>query len=260
MSEATVRSYCSDLREFIRWAGEEPRSDTFDDLVTRWLNVGRTGYPDRPPWSPKTTGRRVTSMRTFARSKGWSTPSLGSYRSPTPSRPVPHPLTDGVDGIRRMLAACENEHHRALIGLCALGGLRCNEARTLPPEAVNVHDKTITVMGKGSKQRVVPMSDDLWAAIQFAWVRASTQPGVSTIVGLSDRQARNAVTVIAKRAGITQRVSSHDLRATFATAVYNKSGRDIRATQELLGHSSSKQTEVYVDVPMPRLREAASIL
>jgi site-specific recombinase XerD len=261
LSDATVRAYCSDLTEFIEWAGENPTSASFDLLVTDWLNIGRRGTPghrDGKPWAPKTTGRRVTSMRTFARTMGWPTPALSVYRAPMPARPVPHPLTDGVSAVRKMLTFCDSNRHRALVALCALGGLRCNEARTLPPGGVDPLEMTITVMGKGSRQRVIPMSDDLWLCIHLAWSTAQAT-GAPSIVGLSDRQARQAITDIAKRAGISQHVSSHDLRATFATAVYNNSGRDIRATQELLGHSSTKQTEVYVDVPMTRLREAASI-
>lgn len=256
-SEATVRSYLSDLSEFVAWAGEEPRADTFDGLVTDWLNAGRVGYPGKAPWSPKTTGRRVTSMRTFAKVMRWSAHALNDYRAPTPARPVPHPIIEGMDGVKRMLVFANADTHRALIALCALGGLRCNEARTLPPNAVDRKDMTITIMGKGSKQRIIPMSDDLWALIRPAW-QCAQATGRPTIVGLCDRQARQAITATARRAGLANHVSSHDLRATFGTAVYAKT-RDLRVTQELLGHASSQQTEVYTDVPMDRQREAVKL-
>jgi site-specific recombinase XerC len=255
MSEATVRNYLSDLRELEGWCNpvtlDSSDATTFDQLSTGYLNSIRKTL------APKTVQRRMTAFRTYARSLDWKCPALAEYRAPTPARPVPHPLPEGVDGVTRMIVAAANERQKALIGLCGLAGLRCTEARLLPLDHIDWTETTLKVVGKGDKTRIVPMTTTLVAVIA-ARVGQAALAGDNVLVGLSDRQARDAITVAARRAGLARHVSSHDLRATFATAAYNKS-LNLRAVQELLGHASSTTTEVYTAVDINHLREAASI-
>jgi len=234
------------------WADQTAiRPDQFDNLAVRWLNASRKEQ------KPKTTTRRYTSLRTWATFAEWPAPMLEEYTLPTPARATPHPIPEGIDGVLAMAKVATNDRHRALVGLCGFAGLRVSEALSVRPADVDHHNRTLMVRGKGDRERVVPLSDKAYAAIMPAVVDAAALLRES-VVGLSDRGARDALTNLAKKVGISIHVSSHDLRATFATAAYDKT-LNLRAVQELLGHSNPATTQVYTRVSMTTMRDAADL-
>lgn len=178
---------------------------------------------------------------------------LDDYSAPTPARSQPHPIPEGIDGVRRLLDACSNEQQRALIALCGLCGLRISEARAVEPSWFDLENNLLVVRGKGDKIRRVPLSEEAMDYLRIPLIRA-----ISTgepLVQMKDRQARYIITALGKRANLKRHISSHDLRATFATAIYDKT-LDIRTTQELLGHSSVETTQGYTGITIGKMREA----
>jgi site-specific recombinase XerD len=246
----TLKAYGTDLRVFLAAAGTEIPVDQFEPRAMLWLTINRDTV------SPKTTGRRLTSVRAYARWAQIPTPDLVEYSSPVTPRAVPHPLPEGIDGVRRLIEAARFEHHKALIALCGLAGLRVAESLTVEPTHINFSTMNLTVRGKGDVTRIVPVSEECWDVIASPVVRVAT--GGGPVVGLHDRFARRLVTDLGVRAGLSRRVKSHDLRATFATAVYNKTG-DIRLVQMLLGHASVTTTQVYIETAMEALKEAVRL-
>jgi site-specific recombinase XerD len=111
----------------------------------------------------------------------------------------------------------------------------------------------LLVHGKGDKDRIIPVSPEAWDAVANSVVRSWGNG--STVVGLKDRFARRLVSALGERAGLQRHISSHDLRATFATAVFDKTG-DIRLVQMLLGHASVVTTQLYIERHREMLREA----
>jgi integrase/recombinase XerD len=79
------------------------------------------------------------------------------------------------------------------------------------------------------------------------------------VIHYSNRSARKAITAMGKRAGLSRAISSHDLRATFATELVNR-GVNIRTVQELLGHASVATTEIYTGVGMDAMKAATGLL
>lgn len=201
----------------------------------------------------KTTTRRLTSLKVFSRWAGWGEP-LVDYTAPHVTPGQPHPIPEGMDGVRRMIEAATRSEHKALVALCGMAGLRIAEALSVAPSDFDLHDMVLKVLGKGDKYRYVPVNDELWSVIASAVVEAFCD-NAATVVSLHDRAARKVITRLAKNAGLQRHVKSHDLRATFATEVYNKT-LDIRVVQELLGHSSVETTQIYTGVRMQSLREA----
>lgn len=206
--------------------------------------------------SPKTTGRRLTSLRVFGKWAGLVNP-LTDYIAPTPGRSIPHPIPEGVEGLNRMIASAKNIEQAAIIGLCGFAGLRIGEALTVSTDSIDLPYMTLTVRGKGDKTRTVPLSHHAWSTISSAYVMAAVKPD-KKLVSYQDRFARRIVTQLGKRASLARPVSSHDLRATFATAVYDQTP-NLRLVQELLGHSSSSTTETYTGVLNSQLRSAVEI-
>ena len=155
-----------------------------------------------------------------------------------------------------MLECSRKVEHTALVALCGLLGLRVGEALKVRPSHFDHRHNTLRVYGKGDKQRSVPVSDSVWQYLMPAIMAAA---GDALLVPLHDRTARRAWSSIAKRAGLAHS-ATHDGRMTVGTMAYHNSGGDIRAVQELLGHSSSQTTENYTQVDFDKMRKAADLL
>lgn len=141
---------------------------------------------------------------------------------------------------------------KALYALQGMAGLRISEARSLYHYHFDLDDMTMTVRGKGDKTRIVPIAKSAWPYIKEAY-EVSLATG-APLVDLSDRGARKAVTAMGKRLKFKRTISSHDLRATGATYLYDRT-KDIRVVQDFLGHSSPVTTQIYTAASMDAMRE-----
>lgn len=182
---------------------------------------------------------------------------LAEYRAPKAARGIAHPLPEGVDGITAMLDAARKPEHKAIVALCGILGLRIGEALKVRPSHFNMQRNELRVLGKGDKQRDVPVADSAWVHLMPAIIAAKVNDDV--LIPLHDRSARRAWSRLAEAAGLSHS-SSHDGRMTVGTIMYHRSGGDIRAVQEHLGHSSSMTTENYTKVDAIKQRKAADIL
>jgi len=255
LAENTAKGYESDLRMFLEWIalqqGVHPRLVTLpmeelDQKSREWLAI------QRKIASPRTTRRRITSLRSLAT---WAQiqPVLVKYKAPTPPRSLPHPVPGLLDGLLSLLRVAKSCHEEALVGLCGMAGLRVSEARTVRPSHLNMQTMILTVFGKGDKVRHVPISVRCWSAIMSAVVECIEGNGL--LCPISDRAARSMVTRLGKIAGLAHEIASHDLRATFATIINSKT-KDIRVVQELLGHASITTTQIYTETQMDTMKKA----
>ena len=251
-SENTTRAYSTDLRMFLKESTPENvvLREEFEELAAGWLTLTRRKV------SPKTTGRRLTSLRAYARWAGWG-PVLEDYSLPDPGKAQPHPLPEGIEGVRRLIAAATTEAQQALIALCGLCGCRIGEALSIRPSSFNMTDMVLAIRGKGDKMRYVPVSPEAWEVLAGPVLRAM-MAGDEPIIKMHDRHARKVITRLGERVGLKRHISSHDLRATFGTAVHDKT-MDVRLVQELLGHASITQTELYIGVKFSKMREAVKL-
>ncbi len=165
---------------------------------------------------------------------------------------MPHPLPEGIEGVKLMCQSTNDPSKRALFALQGMAGLRVSEARSLHSDNIDIQDMMLTVRGKGDKTRAVPISNSAWPFVLDAY-KASLESGMP-LVNLSDRGARKAVTAAGHALGFKRDISSHDLRATGATHLYNQT-KDIRVVQEFLGHASSVTTQVYTGISIDAMRK-----
>jgi site-specific recombinase XerD len=241
-SRNTINAYVSDARQFLAWSLVAIEPGNVAPQAAAWIR--------NAPAAHATVNRRMASIRAFAKAV-YGIDILVDHQMRRPAKGVAHPLPDGVDDIRRMLEQAP-EHHRPLIALCGYAGARCHEARQV--RGLDVHQDDdgnwwVLLHGKGSADRRVPLPDE---AIPYLNLEAS-QGG--SLCKLSDRGARYAITNAGLRAGVTRPVASHDLRMTFGTEVYAQT-KDLRLTQELMGHQSSKTTENYTGIRQSQMVEA----
>lgn len=197
----------------------------------------------------------MTSIRSFSKWAGWGDP-IEDYSPPPVPPAVPHPLPEGMAGVRRMIEVARKPRHKALIALCGMAGLRVHEALLVRASFVDTREMMLQVFGKNEKVRYVPISPELWSHIQEPVVESFISND-SPCIQIQDRVARSVITTCGERAGLSRRVASHDLRATFATELYN-STLDIRLVQDALGHSSVETTQIYIGLVRDKMRAAVA--
>ena len=171
-----------------------------------------------------------------------------SIKAPIPDVPMP-------DEVNRILAEI-HPRKRGLFKLMFLLGLRKSEALNLKAEDVNLERLCITVMGKGGRERIVPLIDDeIIEEIKERIKKVKTgYLWVSPFTGEAYQDIRGSLKNAAKRAGVQGRMYNHLLRHAAGTDLLEFS--DLRTVQVLLGHTTSKTTELYTHIRQDRLRSA----
>lgn len=250
-SNSTCRGYTSDLKTLLmELEVTELDQEEFEECGMNWLQANRRRV------SPKTTNRRLTSLKAFSKWAGWGN-LFDDYSAPVPAKALPHPLPEGIEGVYRLIEIAHQENHKALVALCGLCGCRVAEALSIRHSDFDLQTMMLHIRGKGDKGRWVPVSARAWDILVIPVTRSFIE-GDRPIVGLKDRFARQIISDLGERAGLRRHISSHDLRSTFATEIYNRT-LDLRLVQELLGHSSSTTTELYTGVNQAKMREAVEL-
>lgn len=265
LSSNTVSAYRRDLHEAESFIGDLFTSDAFQ--LTEWVHhLSRIGR------EASTISRKISSLRAFFT---WlldtgriSINPASRLRAPSGSRKMPHALP--VDVITGMIEVWKGENalsarNRALMEIAYGSGLREGEIVSLTVDRLNLDERWVRPLGKGSKERMVPMSDPSaeWLGIYLDRWRIQLRSGRSgrtvflTRNGnpLSRMTVWNIVRASALKAGISADVHPHALRHSFATHLL-EGGADLRVVQELLGHSDIRTTEIYTSVSRKMLSEA----
>ncbi|MDQ3735635.1 MAG: site-specific tyrosine recombinase XerD [Actinomycetota bacterium] len=272
----TVTSYRRDLLRYGRHLaarGRSALSDVIQDDVSSFLAGLRGGDELHPPLSAASAARAVVAVRglhRFAVREGWILEDVaGAVRPPAPARRLPKAIP--LDSVEALLNAADLDDQprslrdRALLELLYGTGTRISEAVGLAADDIDRESETIRVTGKGSKQRIIPIGSYALAAVDAYLVRgrpalAAQGRGVNALFlnarggRLSRQSAWTILRTVAARAGITEGLSPHTLRHSFATHLLD-GGADVRVVQELLGHASVTTTQVYTLVTVDRLRE-----
>ena len=187
--------------------------------------------------------------------------------APTVGEHLPEVLsTEEIDRMEAVidLSKWEGQRNKAIIELLFSCGLRVSELVNLKFNDIFERDKFLRIIGKGDKERLVPISESALHEIKL-WLYdrnlMKIKPGEQDYVFLNRRSAHLTRTMIlimikrtAEEAGITKTVSPHTLRHSFATELL-KGGADLRAIQEMLGHENIKTTQIYTHIDITTLRE-----
>jgi site-specific recombinase XerD len=256
LSESTRRAYRVDLDQFAHWL--DRRGATLDDVDVRVLvdfaaDLG-AAKPGRTPrrLAPATIARKLAAVRAFLRF------TLGPARVPdarlTPRRPRRLPAAPKAEELDRELDALGADgplqiRNRALGELIYSAGLRSREAVDLDFGDVDFDSESVRVLGKGGKERVVPLGEEAayWLA-RWLQVRSELATGAQDALFISARGKRLDTSTVRRLLP-----HPHRLRHAFATHLL-EGGADLRTIQELLGHSSLSTTQVYSHVDGRRLR------
>jgi integrase/recombinase XerC len=271
-SPHTRRAYASDLAQLAAHLGPEARPEAVGSDELRAYLAAR-----HRRLQPASIGRKLAAIRAFYR---WLAREQGLERDPSaglsgPKQPLRLPRPLSVDDCAALAdaepvaAAAPGElaplRDRALVELLYGAGLRAGEVVALDVRDVDVLAREVRVMGKGRKERSVPLPEAAREALG-AWLEARRRPGyqaeplfVSLAGGragrrLGERALRRLLARRAARAGVADRVHPHRLRHSYATHLLDM-GADLREIQELLGHASLSTTQRYLAVSAERLFE-----
>ena len=220
--------------------------------------------------------RNVISIRSYftylAKEHKFNNPS-SNFKPPKIGKRLPKALT--IDQVMSMLNIAGTDlissRDKALVELLYATGARVSELINLNTLDISTFDSesgsttTVKLKGKGGKERVVPIGSFAFAAVNDYLVRSRpTVLKVSTQKALflnqrggrlSRQSAWNLVAKAAERAGLSDQVTPHSMRHSFATHLLD-GGADIRVVQELLGHSSVTTTQIYTLITIDHLRES----
>jgi len=216
--------------------------------------------------SPRSIQRRLSALRSFftflVRERALKANPATEIRAPKAAKRLPKTLD--ADRMARLLEPPADDplarRDHAMMELLYSSGLRLAELVGVDLTDIDLGDRTVRVLGKGSKTRVVPVGRHAVAAIQ-AWLKdrgALARPDTTALfVGqtggrLGVRGVQQRIERAARRQGIDARVHPHMFRHSFATHLLESSG-DLRGVQELLGHADISTTQVYTHLDFQHL-------
>ena len=270
-SEHTVAAYHNDLTQFLRYLVGQG--------VASWHDVGRAQilnyilYLKEREYAPSTVARKIAAVKSyfhFLVSDGVlaDDPTV-SVDSPPVDRHLPHPLSP--EEIARLLAEPSKadtpkaSRDQALLELMYATGMRATEVIGLDVDAVDLDAETVRCVGKGNKERILPLYERVCEAVRAYMENARTKllHGQSeTALFVNHRGhalTRQGLWLIIKEygeaAGIERKVTQHVLRHSFATHLLD-GGAGLRVVQQLLGHSNISSTQIYTEVSTRHKREA----
>ena len=264
----TLAGYRADLAGFARWVEgrggsveQAARADLLGYLAARVQDGAR----------PRSTARLLSSLRRFY---GWLVRERRRYDDPSAGiepprlgRPLPKVLTESqVEALLAApdLAAPGGLRDRTMLEVLYATGLRVSELVGLRHDQVNLRQGVVRVVGKGDRERLVPLGDEAVAWLERWLVEGRPQllagRSLPTMfpapraAALSRQAFWHTIKRHAHTAGISASISPHTLRHAFATHLLNH-GADLRVVQMLLGHADVSTTQIYTHVARERLKE-----
>lgn len=270
LAASTLQAYANDVRRFAAFLASRHMSLAQPKKIDRSLLQAFIADLHRTNTAKSSVARKLSSLRglfCYWRKQGLITsdPSAGLKN---PKQPKPHPRCLNVDQVFALLDQAAGNDPQALrdIALAELlygSGLRISEALALNLEHVDLGQNMVQVMGKGNKERLVPLTGKARARLlrymdhRFAFPAPVQEPAF--FLGrrgkrLQRRQANRVLDRLASLSGLPQSISPHILRHSFATHLL-ESGADLRSVQELLGHASLSTTQRYTHLSLGHLAQ-----
>lgn len=264
----TLEAYILDINKLLKFLkdnGISPEAAKLSDIQCFAASLHDIGI------SPRSQCRILSGVRAFYKylyldgyikddpTELLESPKLGDH--------LPEVLTtEEVDRLEQAidLSKWEGQRNKAIIEVLFSCGLRVSELVNLKMSALYLDEQFVRIMGKGSKERLVPISENAIKQLKYWFIDRShmnIKPGEEDYVFLNRRGAhltRTMILIMIKRlgaeAGIQKTISPHTLRHSFATALL-EGGADLRAIQSMLGHESIGTTEIYTHIDTHTLRE-----
>lgn len=267
VSKHTLTAYATDIKQFSRYLQQQnipllqATAEELNQYLAHRLDLGLHA---------RSTSRALSSLRRFYRY--WqqqgevSVNPLEQVLNPKLGQRLPKSISEAeVDALLNApeISDIIQFRDKAMLELLYATGLRVTELVSLSMQQIYLNQGVVRVMGKGRKERLVPMGEEAqhWLARYLQEARPVLLDGIQDVVFPSNRQQTmtrqtfwHRIKFYAKVAGIQATLSPHTLRHAFATHLLNH-GADLRVVQMLLGHSDLSTTQIYTHVAQARLAQ-----
>jgi integrase/recombinase XerD len=276
LSTHTLAAYRRDLRRYVAFLSKRDvaRADAVEESAVRSFVASlsaSTHGPEGRPYRATSVARALSAVRSFhrflVREGVTDRDPAAAVVQPRLPRSLPHPIP--VEEIRRLLDAPDPAtpgglRDRAILELLYGSGLRISELTGLDVDDLELDAGSVRVLGKGGKEREVPLGSYAREAVDAYLTRgrpalaSAATRGALFLNARGGRLSRQSCARLLGRyvrlAGIERRVTLHSLRHSFATHLL-EGGADVRVVQELLGHASVATTQIYTLVTSQHLRD-----
>lgn len=271
-SKHTAKAYCSDVLSYLLWLGKDECENIDSAKIRDYLH-----FMQKYDYKKTTTARKIASIRTFYkflfREKKIEINPAENLISPKRPKSLPKFLQkDEVEEILNNINinTPAGFRNRAILELLWASGMRISELSNLNFCNLNLENNEITVFGKGAKERIILITDRakgyLQKYIDFARTLVAKDFNLlpvddnspvfinKTGYRLQPRMIRKVINEIVDKIELPKHVTPHMFRHSFATYLI-ENGADLRVVQELLGHASISNTQIYTHISMQHLKE-----
>ena len=271
-SKHTAKAYYADILSYLIWLDKEDCEDVNFSKVREYLH-----YMQIFNYKKTTVARKIASLRTFYKflhreKKIENNPAENLI---SPKRPKSLPKFLSLEEIEQILSNINIDtpagyRNRAILELLWASGMRVSELSGLNFGNLNLENNEITVFGKGAKERIILITDRAKKYLQgyIDYARALIAKGYKlepicdttpvfinkTGYRLQTRMIRNVINEIVDKIELPKKVTPHMFRHSFATHLI-ENGADLRVVQELLGHASISNTQIYTHISMQHMKE-----
>ena len=270
-SEHTAKAYCTDVLDFLIWLDDESCEEVSYQKIRDYLH-----FIQKFEYKKSTISRKISSLKTFYkylfREKRVDSNPASNIISPKKPRNLPKFLSSYE--IEQILNNVKIDtpagfRNKTILELLWATGMRISELSGLNFEDLNLDENEIRVFGKGAKERIILVSER--AKTYLTRYIESARPLVAkgyevtsfnqdpvfinnTGYRLQPRTVRNAINDIVEKIDLPKHVTPHVFRHSFATHLI-ENGADLRIVQELLGHASISNTQIYTHISSQHLKE-----
>lgn len=255
-SENTITAYKETLVLFLRWTHNLPPGE----ITLQHVHNFNKGYIIARQLSASYQNQFVNSLKKFFGEILKTGLNPNDLARPSRSHPLPNVLSK--EEVQQIISVTKNVKHRAMLTLIYYCGLRRGEVLNLKPVHIESGRNILMIRGgKGKKDRIIPISENLIYMLRKYYI--AYKPKVYLFEGQFPGEAysEKSIAMVLKKsvaqAGINKPVTCHWLRHSYATHLL-EAGTDLRYIQELLGHKSSKTTEIYTHVSTKSLGKIVS--
>tara|TARA_B100000575_G_scaffold68770_1_gene53254 strand:+ start:231 stop:1121 length:891 start_codon:yes stop_codon:yes gene_type:complete len=264
LSQNTVKAYEVDLLAFISWVTDHTNSDIKnikEDSINKYIS-----YLFETKLKSSSVNRKISSIKSFylflIKKSIVATSPISEVISPKQEKYLPSSMSE--DEVDKLLNSPDSnikieKRDKAMIEMLYATGMRISELVNLKITDVDMQRCVVKVLGKGSKERLIPFGEEAYEALNN--YLSDRDESSSKEVFLSNRKTKisrvafwHRIKFYLVRENLKQTISPHTLRHAFATHLLNR-GADLRSVQLLLGHSDLSTTQIYTHIAKQRLSD-----
>ncbi len=265
-AKVTVSSYEKDIEQFIEFIGDKETNEIRVDSVSDYI-----AFLSERKLSRNTIVRKSTVIRGFTKylkNEHLTDITIADIELPKRNRRLPKYLTiEEISSILKYFIDNNEPTYYLMMAILVTSGLRVSELVGLRVDNINLNDGYLKIKGKGNKERMIPLNDNLSNTIKdyleqtklkgkkkriYLFSHKNTKPYSRQIVFIKLKECARAI-------DLKKNISPHTLRHTYASLLLNN-GAKLRQVQELLGHSDISTTEIYTHLTDKKIRDEYDLI